>query len=67
MNLIVKFVLLFSIVVGLALLMAWPVMLLWNYVMPDVFGLTVITFWQALALSMLASFLLKSSSSSPKS
>ena len=54
------------LVVVIALIMAWPVMLLWNYVMPDVFGLTEIVFWQALALSMLSSMLFKSSASSSK-
>ena len=66
MELIGKVVIAFVLIIGLAALMALPVMWLWNYVMPDVFGLTEIVFWQALALSMLSSMLLKSSSSSSK-
>jgi len=32
---------------------------LWNWIMPTLFGLTVITYWQALALGLLASLLFK--------
>ena len=39
------------IIIGI--LLAIPTMLLWNMVMPDVFGLTKITFFQALWLSLL--------------
>ncbi len=35
------------------------VMLLWNAVMPEVFGLAVITFWQAVGLLLLAHILLR--------
>ena len=31
----------------------------WNWVMPTLFGLTVITYWQALALGLLVSLLFK--------
>ncbi len=48
----------------IALLMALPIMLLWNWLMPEIFELTEINFWQALGLSLLSSFLFKSSSSS---
>ena len=50
---------LIAIVIG-SLLIAFPVMWLWNYVMPDLFGLIKIGFWQALALSVLCGFLFKS-------
>lgn len=32
---------------------AWIVMLLWNWLMPLIFGLTVISFWQAFGLMIL--------------
>ena len=32
---------------------------LWNWIMPTLFGLTVITYWQALALGLVASLLFK--------
>ena len=41
----------------IALALGAPVMLLWNAVMPVVFGLTKITFWQAIMLNLLCSVL----------
>ena len=32
---------------------------LWNWIMPPLFGLTIITYWQALALGLLVSLLFK--------
>jgi hypothetical protein len=40
--------------VGLLFLFGWVVMLLWNWLMPEIFGLKTLTYWQAwgvLALS----------------
>jgi hypothetical protein len=54
-------------IIGLSALLALPVMWLWNYVMPDVFGLTTITFLQAWALNILSGMLLKSSNISSSS
>ena len=36
------------------------VMLLWNWLMPFIFGLVTINIWQAIGLILLSSFLLKS-------
>lgn len=47
-----------------SILAAFPVMLLWNWLMPAIFGLKAISFWQALGLSILCGLLFKSSSSS---
>ena len=44
-----------------ALLTALPVMLLWNYLMPDLLGLTEIDFWQAFGLTLLTGLLFKNS------
>jgi len=41
-----------------------PVYFLWNWLMPIIFGLKTITFFQAIGLSVLASLLTKGSSSS---
>lgn len=41
----------------IGVLLALPVMLLWNLVMPQLFGLNNITFLQALWLSLLCRFL----------
>ena len=52
-------------VVGLlilsAILLAIPTMVLWNYLMPSVFGLVPITLLQAMALNILSGILFKSS------
>jgi hypothetical protein len=50
----------------MAILMALPTMLLWNWLMPEIFGLKTISFWQALGLLMLSGFLFKSTTSSSK-
>ena len=41
----------------LALLFGYVVMLLWNWLMPDIFGLGIITFWQAVGIVVLAKLL----------
>jgi len=40
--------------VGFAILFGYFVMLLWNWLMPTIFGLTTITFWQAVGIIILA-------------
>ena len=51
----------------LGLLTALPVYLLWNWLMPELFHLPIITFWQALGIAVLSSILFKSSSSKSSS
>ena len=43
-------------VVILDLILTIPAMLLWNYLMPSIFGLPTLTFWQTFGLEILASF-----------
>ena len=50
-----------------ALLLALPTMWLWNGIVPNVFGLPVITFWQSLGMCLLARFLFGTGSSSSSS
>lgn len=50
----------------IALVLGLPLMLLWNWLMPEIFGLTEITFWQAVGLNFLSSILFKSNSISKK-
>lgn len=52
------------VLVVLCLLMALPVMLLWNAILPDITrgAVTELTFWQALGLNLLCSILFKPSS-----
>ena len=41
-------------------LLGYPLMLLWNWLMPIIFGLPEITFWQAIGLNFLSTILFKS-------
>lgn len=41
------------------MLLAWPFMLLWNWLMPMIFGLKTLTFWQSFGVMLLSSFLFK--------
>lgn len=49
---------------AIGLLLGFPTMLLWNAVIPGIFSLPTIDFFQALALNLLCSILFKSSPSS---
>ena len=44
-------------VFALAVLCTIPLYFLWNWLCPIIFGLPIITFWQALGLSFLSGFL----------
>lgn len=55
-----------GLVVLIALIFVVPVWLLWNGLIPELFGGPTITFWQALGLLFLSSMLFKSSSRSSK-
>lgn len=48
------------LIAGLAFLFGFIVMLLWNWLMPDIFELGKITYWQAWGLVILAHILFKS-------
>lgn len=55
------------IVIVLVLLSAWPIQLLWNDLMPELFGLKTITFWQAFELDLLCTCLFYSGNGSSSS
>lgn len=63
--LIAPFILLFGMAVMavIDLLLAWPLMWTWNYAIPAIFKLPVITYWQAFCLLIVAGMLVKSSNS----
>ena len=44
-----------------ALMVAWPLMWAWNYVIPTLFGLIELSYWQAFCLLLVCQFLIKSS------
>lgn len=43
--------------VGMAALVIWVVMLLWNWLMPMLFDLSAITFWEAAGILLLSKIL----------
>lgn len=45
-------------IVGMAILFGYVIMWLWNWLMPMIFGLTPLTFWQAVGVFILAKILL---------
>jgi hypothetical protein len=45
--------------IALLALFGWFVMLLWNWLMPDIFGLKQLNYWQAWGLLILCSILFK--------
>ena len=47
------------IVIVLLFLLAFPLMWLWNWLMPDIFGLIEINYWQALGLNILSGILMR--------
>lgn len=53
METVIKILGLIALIIILAILMALPTMWLWNWLMPTIFGLTKITFWQALGINLL--------------
>lgn len=57
MKIILEFIGLLCIV---AVLLGYPLMLLWNWLMPVIFNLPEISFWQAIGLNILSSTLFKS-------
>ena len=50
----------------ICLVLAAPTMLLWNWLMPEIFGLIELDFWQALGLTLLSNILFKDNNSNTK-
>ena len=44
-------------VIGLAILFGFIIMWLWNWLMPSLFGIAAITYWQAVGIFILAKIL----------
>lgn len=62
METFVKIFGLIGLIVVVAVLMALPTMWLWNWLMPTIFGLIKIGFWQALGLNLLTGIIFKKTS-----
>ena len=60
------FVVLVGSLVVIAALLGYPLMWLWNWLMPILFKLPQITFWQAVGLNALSGILFKSSAPNSK-
>ena len=53
----VKVIFITLFILGVFLLIGWAVKWLWNSLMPELFGLTTITYWQAVGILVLAKIL----------
>lgn len=56
-----------ALIIGLAAISSAVVMWLWNWLMPSLFGLPLISFWQAFGLMLLFNFLVGGRSGSSSS
>ncbi|MFD2727196.1 hypothetical protein [Hyunsoonleella rubra] len=54
-------------ITGLAILFGFVLMWLWNWLMPDIFGLPTLTYWKAVGLFILLKILVGGCGSSGKS
>jgi hypothetical protein len=66
MQTIAAFITAIAFLVGLSLIMALPTMLLWDWLMPELFGLKEVTLFQAWGLNFLCGMLFKSHNSTSK-
>jgi hypothetical protein len=66
MQTIAAFVAVVATLVAFSLIMAVPTMLLWDWLMPELFGLKTITLFQAWGLNFLCGMLFKSHNSTSK-
>jgi hypothetical protein len=66
MQTVAAFVLAVATLVGISLIMALPTMLLWDWLMPELFGLKEVTLFQAWGLNFLCGMLFKSHNSTSK-
>lgn len=56
---IMTWVTFFICALAIGLLLVWPLVWMWNFVMPDLFGVPSITYWQMFHLYMLIQCLFK--------
>ena len=59
---ITRVLLALGVIALLGILLGLPLQLLWNWLMPTIFSLPTITFWQAMGLNIMASILFKDNS-----
>lgn len=63
MEILLKVLGVIALIAILAIIFSFPTMWLWNWLMPVLFGLTKITWVQALGINVLSGILFRSSSS----
>jgi hypothetical protein len=66
MHTVAAFVAAIATLSGISLIMAVPTMLLWDWLMPELFGLKTVTLFQAWGLNFLCGMLFKSHTSVSK-
>ena len=66
MKIIHDILLVIGLLILAVLLFGGPLMILWDWLMPTLFGLPEITFWQACGLQLLATILFKSTTLTDK-
>jgi hypothetical protein len=49
-----------GLIILVVMLLGLPLQLLWNWLMPNIFGLKYITFWEAVGINTISSILFKS-------
>lgn len=64
MKYIIKILQILGLVIGFALLMGFPTMWLWNWLIPDILGLPEIDLLQAIGLTILCGILIRPSTTS---
>ena len=57
MEKVVTFILGVIMIFAVVVLLTVPLYFLWNWLMPDIFGLPIINFWQAIGINILSSIL----------
>jgi fatty acid desaturase len=63
---IARSILLLGVIVAVGLILGLPIQLLWNWLMPTIFNLPTITFWQAMGLNIMSSILFKNTNITSK-
>jgi len=59
-NVLESILIIIGLIILAALLFTLPLQILWNWLMPYLFNLPIISFWQAFGLNMLAGILFRS-------
>jgi hypothetical protein len=59
---VTRVLLVLGVIALYGILLGLPLQLLWNWLMPTIFNLPTITFWQAMGLNIMASILFKDNS-----